>query len=83
MSWGYTLPSAANLHVMLGCGNCTYYEQPLPYGTFEYGMHEVIRTQADGYIYAPKNPGLGLAIDWSAMERATIYRVACDRRGLD
>lgn len=83
MSWGYTLPSAANLHVMLGCGNCTYYEQPLPYETFEYGMHEVIRTQADGYVYAPKNPGLGLAIDWSAMERATIYRVACDRRGLD
>jgi L-alanine-DL-glutamate epimerase-like enolase superfamily enzyme len=83
MSWGYTLPSAANLHVMLGCGNCTYYEQPLPYETFEYGMHEVIRTQADGYVYAPKKPGLGLAIDWPAMERATIHRVVCDGRGLD
>ena len=28
--WGYTLTQAANLHVMLGFGNCTYFEQPAP-----------------------------------------------------
>ena len=30
MSWGYTLPSVANLHLMPSSTNCTYYEQPLP-----------------------------------------------------
>ena len=83
MSWGYTLPSAANLHLMLGCGNCSYYEQPLPYETFEYGMFETIRTQADGYVYAPTAPGVGLAIDWAAMEDATIHKIVCDRSSLN
>ena len=35
MSWGYTLVSVANLHLMLSSNNCTYYEQPLPYETFK------------------------------------------------
>ena len=78
MSWGYTLPSAANLHLMLGCGHCSYYEQPLPYKTFEYGMHDVLRTASDGYVYAPTGPGLGLAVDWPAMEAATVHRIICD-----
>ena len=78
MSWGYTLPSAANLHLMLGCGHCSYYEQPLPYKTFEYGMHDVLRTASDGYVYAPTSPGLGLAVDWPAMDTATVHRIICD-----
>ena len=35
-------------------------------------MKDVIRTQADGYAYAPSGPGLGLEVDWDAMEAATI-----------
>ena len=82
MSWGYTLPSAANLHLMLGCGNCSYYEQPLPLETFEYGMRSVIRTQADGHVYAPTEPGLGYDVDWPAMEAATVHQLVCDRDSL-
>ena len=82
MSWGYTLPSAANLHLMLGCGNCSYYEQPLPFETFEYGMQAVIRTQPDGHVYAPTGPGLGFGVDWSAMEAATVHQLVCDRDSL-
>ena len=44
--WGYTLTQAANLHVMLAYGNCTYFEQPAPYPAFEYGTDDVIRTDA-------------------------------------
>jgi len=82
MSWGYTLPSAANLHLMLGCGNCSYYEQPLPLETFEYGMQSVIRAQSDGYVYAPTEPGLGYGVDWPAMEAATVHQLVCDRDSL-
>ncbi len=82
MSWGYNLASAANLAVMLANENCTYYEQPLPYDLFEYGMHDVIRTQDDGHVNAPEGPGLGLEVDWPAMESKTIAKLVCDRSGI-
>jgi L-alanine-DL-glutamate epimerase-like enolase superfamily enzyme len=70
--WGYTLTQAANLHVMLAFGNCTYFEQPVPYEAFEYGATDVIRTDAAGYVHAPAGPGLGVGVDWQAVKRATI-----------
>jgi L-alanine-DL-glutamate epimerase-like enolase superfamily enzyme len=73
MCWGYTLISTANLHLMLAFPNATYYEQPVPYEAYEYGMQDVIRTQADGYVYAPHGPGLGVEVDWKAMAAATIH----------
>jgi L-alanine-DL-glutamate epimerase-like enolase superfamily enzyme len=79
MCWGYTLISAANLHLMLAFPNATYYEQPVPYEAYEYGMHDVLRTQADGYVYAPQGPGLGVRVDWDAMEAATIHRFESHR----
>jgi L-alanine-DL-glutamate epimerase-like enolase superfamily enzyme len=75
MSWGNTMVSSANLHLMLGLGTSTYFEQPVPYPSYEYGMHETIRTGADGYVTAPTRPGLGYEIDWEAMEAATIHRI--------
>ena len=72
MSWGFTLISAANLHLMLSTPYCTYYEDAVPYESYEYGMKDVIRTQGDGYVNAPQGPGLGVEIDWDAMEKATI-----------
>ena len=75
LGWGYTLVSVANLHVMLAFNNCSYYEQPTPYKAYEYGMVDVIRTRTDGYVYAPKGPGLGVEVDWPAMESATIHTI--------
>ena len=75
MSWGNTLISAANLHLNLGCGLSSYYEQPVPYEPYEYGMCDVIRTDSDGYVQLPQNPGLGCRIDWDAMNAATIHRL--------
>lgn len=82
MSWGYTLASAANLHLMLSHSNCSYFEQPLPYNLFEYGMHDVIRPDAQGLVHAPTGPGLGYEVDWPAMERKTIHSLICDARGV-
>ena len=75
MSWGNTMVSSANLHLMLATGLSSYFEQAVPYDPYEYGMHDVIRTGKDGYVNAPKGQGLGYQIDWQAMEAATIHRI--------
>ena len=72
--WGYTLTQAANLHVMLAYSNCTYFEQPVPYPAFEYGAHDVIRTDQEGYVHAPPGDGLGIGLDWKAIEAASILK---------
>jgi len=82
MSWGYSLAQAANLHVMLAGGNCSYFEQSLPYELFEYGSRTLIRTDADGHVTAPDGPGLGMEVDWEAMESKTILTLTCDRIGV-
>jgi L-alanine-DL-glutamate epimerase-like enolase superfamily enzyme len=81
MCWGFTLISTANLHLMLGCPNATYYEQPVPYDSYEYGMTDVIRTDSNGYVSAPNKPGLGVEVDWKAMADATIHMVCAGRNG--
>ena len=73
--WGYTLAQAANLALMLGQANSTYFEQPTPYEAFEYGTQTAIRTDADGHVHAPSGPGLGIETDWVAMERAALGRL--------
>jgi L-alanine-DL-glutamate epimerase-like enolase superfamily enzyme len=73
MGWGFTLISSANLHVALAFDNCTYYEQAVPYESYEYGMKDVIRIQPDGYVLAPEGPGLGVQVDWGAMNKAMIH----------
>ena len=80
MSWGYTLVSVANLHIMLSSNNCSFYEQPLPYETFEFGMHDVLRTNKDGYMYAPTKPGLGVEINWDLMKTRVIHSFYCDKK---
>ena len=59
MSWGNTLVSAANLHLMLGFNLCTYFEQAVPYPPYEYGMKDVIRTGSDGMVDGSRRPGSG------------------------
>jgi L-alanine-DL-glutamate epimerase-like enolase superfamily enzyme len=72
--WGYTLTQAANLHLMLAYANCTYFEQPSPYPAFEHGALDVIRTDSEGYVHAPDGPGLGIRMDWAAVEKASVLK---------
>ena len=72
------MPSVANLHLMLSTNNCTFYEQPLPYENFEFGMNDILRTKNDGYMYAPKKNGLGVEINWEIMKTKIIYSYKCD-----
>ena len=70
--WGYTLTQAANLHVMLAYSNCTYFEQPVALSGLRVWVAQVIRTDSEGYVHAPPGPGLGIDVDWPAIERASL-----------
>jgi L-alanine-DL-glutamate epimerase-like enolase superfamily enzyme len=70
-SFGNPLIQAAHLHVMLSVKNCEFFEAPVPEGVFDYGTKDTIRVQKDGYVYAPKKPGLGLDIDWDFIDNNT------------
>jgi len=71
-SWGHTLTQAAHLHIMLAINNCDFFELPIPEGIFDLGMKDVIRIDKDGYVRAPKKPGLGYDIDWEDIKKLTI-----------
>ncbi|MCY6371624.1 mandelate racemase/muconate lactonizing enzyme family protein [Clostridium ganghwense] len=73
-SWGMTLTQAANLHIMLSTNACTYFEQAYPYKPFEVGALDVIRTDENGYVHAPEGNGLGVRMDWDAIENITIEK---------
>lgn len=81
MSWGNILISSANLHLMLGTGVCSWYEQPVPYEPYEFGMQQTMRTGPDGFMNAPQGPGLGHQIDWDAMRAATIHQLDSRKLG--
>lgn len=78
MSWGYNLVAAANLHMMLAYGNCSYFEQALPFAPYEYGMRDTLRIRQDGHVHAPVKPGLGLEVDWNAIDDATIHSIVIE-----
>ena len=73
-SWGATLTQAANLHMMLACSNCTYFEQAYPYESFEIGAKNVIRTGKDGYVRLPEGYGLCVDMDWDAIDKLTLKK---------
>jgi L-alanine-DL-glutamate epimerase-like enolase superfamily enzyme len=81
--WGYTLTQAANLHLMLAYGNCTYFEQPMPFEPYEYGSIDVIRTDKEGYVHPPPGPGLGARMDWKTIADAAFltYDISASQAG--
>jgi L-alanine-DL-glutamate epimerase-like enolase superfamily enzyme len=67
-SYGYPLSQAANLHLMLASGNCSYFEQPVPVEHFDYAAQTPVRVDKRGYAHAPSAPGLGIGMDWERIE---------------
>jgi L-alanine-DL-glutamate epimerase-like enolase superfamily enzyme len=71
-SYGPVLMQAAHLHTMLSNNNCDFFELPVPDGIYDRGMKEVIKIDNEGYVNAPKKPGLGYEIDWDYVKDNTI-----------
>lgn len=80
-SWGYTLPQAANLHLMLACNNSLYFEQAVPEHGLEFAALNPIRTDKDGYVHAPTGNGLGIEMDWPLIEQSCIHKLTLDSSG--
>jgi L-alanine-DL-glutamate epimerase-like enolase superfamily enzyme len=71
----------ASLHAMLAINNSDYYEQSVPEGVFDERMYpgvfkDVIRIDDNGYVHAPKKPGLGYDIDLGQVEKVTVERLS-------
>lgn len=71
-SFGYTLALAANLQVAGAIANCRYFEVPLPLNAYDGGMEQGIHIDDSGHAHVPQGPGLGVTVDWPAMERMVI-----------
>lgn len=62
----YAMLDLANLHVACAVPNCEYLELCAG-GTCSFGLVEPPRIDRDGYVHAPTKPGLGVDIDWAAI----------------
>lgn len=71
-SWGYSLIQAANLHLELAVDRQSYFELPVPYDAYEFGVIHPYRLDADGYVSASDEPGLGVDVDWAALTKAQL-----------
>ncbi len=72
-SYGTTVTQAIDLHLILGLGLGSYYEQPFPTQPWEFGTATPIRVD-DGVVRAPAGDGLGMELDTAAIEEATVAR---------
>lgn len=76
-SWGYSLIQMPNLHLGLSCPGTGYFESPVPYEPYEFGVENPIRPDSAGMVPAPEGPGLGLTIDWDRMLAAVLKSDSC------
>ena len=71
-SWGYSLAQAVNLHLMLANERTRYFESPMPREAFEFGMKNGILLE-QGRVLAPREPGLGVVVDWDRLGAADFH----------
>ena len=71
---GVLLIQAPNLHLCLSVAGSNYFESPIPYDAYEFGVTNPIRCNAEGNVQAPSGDGLGLELDWEEIEAATLAR---------
>jgi L-alanine-DL-glutamate epimerase-like enolase superfamily enzyme len=72
-SYGTTVTQAIDLHLILGLGLGSFYEQPFPVEPWEFGTTTPIRVQ-DGTVRLPEGPGLGMELDRDAIDGAIVSR---------
>ena len=68
---GNSLNNVANLHVTMAVPNCEFYEFFPCTGENIFGLVEDIEFK-NGFVEAPKKPGLGYEIDWDLLKKNHI-----------
>jgi L-alanine-DL-glutamate epimerase-like enolase superfamily enzyme len=70
----------ASLHVLLGVTQSGFYEKTLPEGYHHEkpypGVYlDPVQVDSEGYVHAPKKPGLGFEIDFKEAKKVTIEKI--------
>lgn len=63
-----------NMHLAAATKNCTYFEVLWPMETFAFGLASPLPVE-NGVATLPEGPGLGIDLDWSLVDAATIAEV--------
>jgi L-alanine-DL-glutamate epimerase-like enolase superfamily enzyme len=74
-SYGTSLTQAIDLHLILGLGLGSYYEQPYPVEPWQFGTRTPVIVD-DGTARAPDAPGLGMELDLDAIDDAALGRAS-------
>jgi L-alanine-DL-glutamate epimerase-like enolase superfamily enzyme len=69
---GNSLNNVANLHVLAAINNADYFEVLLPDAAHRYGLEREIEVDANGFVHAPTEPGLGMPIDFGLIEHNAL-----------
>ena len=77
-SYGTTITQAIDLHMILGLGIGSYYEQPFPSEPWDFGTTSPIRVK-NGSVSAPIGPGLGMTLDMDSIDDAALARYSATR----
>lgn len=77
-SWGYSMIQFPNLHMGLAFSAASFFESPVPYEPYEFGVLNPIRPDREGRIVAPTGPGLGIEVDWDRIRSAVIASAVFD-----
>jgi len=78
VTYGHSLFAVAGLHVMQAFANVSYFELAYPVEPWEYGVVNPVRPDAAGMVRAPEGDGLGLVMDWEAIEAMSSHRISLD-----
>jgi len=62
----------ANLHVACAVKNSEYFELFAPHEQWTFPMLESLDIDEAGDVHVPTEPGLGITIDWDAVDDATV-----------
>jgi L-alanine-DL-glutamate epimerase-like enolase superfamily enzyme len=62
----------ANLHVSCAIRNCEFFELLVPEEPFRFPMKDPYPIDAHGMARVPQKPGIGVELDWDAIDRACV-----------
>ncbi len=76
VTYGHSLFAIAGLHVMQAFPNVSYFELAYPAEPWEYGVVNPVRPDASGMVSAPEGNGLGVVLDWEALDAMTVHTIS-------
>jgi L-alanine-DL-glutamate epimerase-like enolase superfamily enzyme len=72
-NWGEGFDHAVHFHCELAMPNNVWFEMTVPQGTSDRPyVKDRFRVAADGFVHAPKKPGLGLELDRAVLDQCTV-----------